>query len=162
MKITMQLSDISIDETIAKLEAYQKSLEAKAKLLCERLAYIGQFNAQISFASVIYDGDKDFKVTVEETEKGFKVLASGETVLLLEFGAGITYGYGHPLADDFGMGPGTYPDGKGHWNSPYGWWLPKSAGGGHTWGNAPGMPMYYAAKDIRAAIEDAAREVFAT
>ena len=162
MKITMQLSDISIDETIAKLEAYRNSLEAKAKLLCERLANIGQFNAQISFASVIYDGDKDFDVTVEETEKGFKVLASGETVLLLEFGAGITYGYGHPFADDFGMGPGTYPNGKGWWKSPYGWWLPKSKGGGHTWGNAPGMPMYYAAKDIRAVVEDVAREVFAT
>lgn len=162
MKITIPLSEIAIDETIAKLEAYEKALDTKAKLLCERLAEIGRFEAELGFATAVYDGDKDFEVTVVETEKGYKVLANGETVLFLEFGAGITYGYGHPQANEFGMGPGTYPDGKGHWDSPYGWWLPKDVGGGHTWGNPPSMPMYYAAKDVRAQIEEIAREVFST
>ena len=162
MKITIPLSTSALDGTIQKLEEYQKTLDEKARLICERLAEIGRFNAEISFASAVYDGDKDYQVAVEETERGFRVTADGETVLLLEFGAGITYGYGHPMANEFSMGPGTYPNGKGHWNSPYGWWLPKSAGGGHTWGNPPSMPMYYAAKDIREAVEKVAREVFAT
>ena len=46
------------------------------------------------------------------------------------------------------MGPGTYPEGKGHWNDPKGWWLPKEKGGEHTYGNPPAAPMYDAVKTI--------------
>lgn len=135
--------------------------EAKCKELCQRLAAVGATVASLSYSRVAYTGTKDFDITVEPTEKGYQVLANGESVLFLEFGAGVTYGYGHPQAQQFNMGPGTYPptDPKNpHWDDPSGWYTP---GGEHTYGNQPSMGMYYAAKTMKDQIESIAREVFA-
>lgn len=157
--IKIDLTEGSIDKAIQELNDYAKDLDRRAKLLCERLASYGATGASIGFARAVYTGDKDFDITVEETENGYRILAEGETVLFLEFGAGVRYGYGHPKADELGYGPGTYP-GKGHWNDPNGWWLPKEKGGGHTYGNPPNMPMYNTAKEIEGEILRVAREVF--
>lgn len=159
-KISMTLSVSSIDKAIKQIEDYKNRLSDKAKRLCERLAYQGAVRVSLGFASAIYTGAKDFNVTVEETDKGYRILADGETALILEFGAGARYGYGNPLADENGMGPGTYPDAKGHWNDPRGWWIPKDRGGGHTYGNPPAMPMYKASREMRENVEKVAREVF--
>ena len=160
MKVTMTLNPSSIDSAIKQIEDYKKSLAVKAKLICEKLASMGATRASLGFATAFYTGEKDFEISVEEIQNGYKILADGETALILEFGAGATYGYGHPLADEKGMGPGTYPDGKGHWDDPKGWWIPKDKGGGHTYGNPPAMPMYYAAKEMREEVERVAMEVF--
>lgn len=160
MKIKISQNTVSINSAIRELNDYQKDLERKGKEICRRLADYGKSLAVTAYSGTQYDGNKDVSVTVEERTNGYAIVASGETVLFLEFGAGVTYGYGHPQADQFGMGPGTYPDGKGHWDDPNGWWIPKSAGGGHTYGNEPSMAMYNAAKDLRAEIERVAREVF--
>ena len=69
----------------------------------------------------------------------------------------MTYGFGHPEAQEHGMGPGTYPDGKGHWNDPKGWYTP---GGQHTYGNPPAMPMYTARKTIEEELPRIVKEVF--
>lgn len=158
--ITMTLSGPSIDGAIKQLQAYKDSLQEKARLICEKLAVTGAVQVSLRYAAAIYTGRKDFNVTVEEIPNGYKILADGETALILEFGAGVTYGYGHPQADEFGMGPGTYPDGKGHWNDPRGWWIPKEHGGGHTYGNPPTMAMYETAKALLERVLDVAREVF--
>lgn len=166
MKLNVSLNESSIDEAIRKLEEYQKWLESKCKELCERLAILGATKASLGFLSAIYDGDKDFDITVEETATGYNIVASGETMLILEFGAGITYGYGHPQAEEFGMGPGTHPDPHykkvngelvPNWRNPKGWRTPD---GIHTYGNAPAMPMYNTAQEIRGEIERIAKEVF--
>lgn len=139
---------------------YRKWQEEKARELAERLASLGATVASIRFSRAVYTGQKDVDVTVEELPNGYKVKADGESVLLIEFGSGVTYGYGHPEAGEFGMGPGTYPDGKGHWDDPKGWYLPKSAGGGHTFGNPPAMPMYEARKAIEQELPRIVKEVF--
>ena len=79
--------------------------------------------------------------------------------IFIEFGAGITYGYGHPLAGELGVGPGTYPEGKGHWDNPGGWWY---AHGQHSYGNPPAMAMVAARDAMVADITTIAREVFGT
>lgn len=160
--IKVSLNSASVDAAIRQLEAYQRDLERKAKEICRRLADIGLLNASASFFSEFYVGTPDVSISVEERGNGYAIIADGETVLILEFGAGVTYGYGHPQAGEFGMGPGTYPDGKGHWNDPRGWWLPKEKGGQHTYGNPPTMAMYNTGQDLRKEIERVAREVFAT
>lgn len=139
---------------------YRKWQEEKALELAERLASLGATVASIRFSRAVYTGPKDVDVTVEELPNGYKVKADGESVLFIEFGSGVTYGYGHPEAGEFGMGPGTYPDGKGHWDDPKGWYLPKSAGGGHTFGNPPAMPMYEARKAIEQELPRIVKEVF--
>lgn len=159
-KIVVPLSESGIQKIQDELVVYRKWQEEKARELAERLAALGATVASIRFSRAVYTGKKDVEVTVEELPNGYKVKADGESVLFIEFGSGVTYGYGHPEAGEFGMGPGTYPDGKGHWDDPKGWYLPKSAGGGHTYGNPPAMPMYEARKAIEQELPRIVKEVF--
>lgn len=159
-KIVVPLSESGIQKIQDELMVYRKWQEEKARELAERLATLGATVASIRFSRAVYTGKKDVEVTVEELPNGYKVKADGESVLFIEFGSGVTYGYGHPEAGEFGMGPGTYPDGKGHWDDPKGWYLPKSAGGGHTFGNPPAMPMYEARKAIEQELPRIVKEVF--
>ena len=143
------------------LRNYDNALEDKCRDLCQRLADIGVIVAKAAYNTIAYTGNREYEVMVEPTEKGCAVVADGETVLFLEFGAGVTYGCGHPKAQEFGMGPGTYPPtnpNNPHWKDPNGWYIP---GGEHTYGNAPSMGMYFAGKTMREQIETIAREVFA-
>ncbi len=159
-KIVVPLSESGIQKIQDELMVYRKWQEEKARELAERLAALGATVASIRFSRAVYIGKKDVEVTVEALPNGYKVKADGESVLFIEFGSGVTYGYGHPEAGEFGMGPGTYPDGKGHWDDPKGWYLPKSAGGGHTFGNPPAMPMYEARKAIEQELPRIVKEVF--
>lgn len=159
-RIVVPLSESGIQKIQDELTVYRKWQEEKARELAERLASLGATVASIRLSRAVYTGKKDVDVTVEELPNGYKVKADGESVLFIEFGSGVTYGYGHPEAGEFGMGPGTYPDGKGHWDDPKGWYLPKSAGGGHTFGNPPAMPMYEARKAIEQELPGIVKEVF--
>ncbi len=160
MDIQITLNSSSIDAAIKRLEAYKASIKQKEQELMLKLASVGLQRATVLYEAVQYDGRKDVFVEIEKIDKGYAVVAGGETVAFLEFGAGATLGYGHPQAGQFGMGPGTYPDGKGHWDDPNGWWIPQESGGGHTYGNAPSMAMYEAAKSIRNEVYQVALEVF--
>lgn len=159
-KIVVSLSTSGIEQLQKELQDFKTWQKAKAKELAERLATLGASVASIRFARAVYTGVKDAAVTVEPLTNGYVVRANGESVLFLEFGSGIRYGTGHPEASDFGMGAGTYPDGKGHWDDPNGWWIPKSKGGGHTYGNPPSMAMYEARKHIEQELPRIVKEVF--
>jgi hypothetical protein len=119
---------------------------------------MGATVASIRFARAIYTGSNDVSVRVDNTGSVAVIYAEGEAVAFIEFGAGATYGYGHPQAGEFGAGPGTYPDGKGHWNNPKGWWF---GSGQHTYGNPPAMAMYAAVQEITENVTKIAKEVFA-
>lgn len=160
MKISVNLDVRSIDRAIKELQDYAKWLEEKTQQLAEKLATLGAVKVSLEYSRVAYIGNRDYQITVERDGEGYRVLADGESVLFLEFGAGATYGYGHPLNAEFGMGPGTYPPtdpDHPHWNDPNGWHIP---GGLHSYGNAPSMGMYLAARDMRNEIETIAKEVF--
>lgn len=159
-KVVVPLSTSGIERLERELEEYRAWQQEKAQLLAERLAMLGATVASIRFARAAYTGTKDAVVTAEPTENGYVVRADGESVLFIEFGSGVRYGDGHPENAEFGMGPGTYPDGKGHWDDPRGWWIPKSAGGGHTYGNPPAMAMYDARKTIMQELPRIIKEVF--
>lgn len=161
--IRVRLNDASIDAAIKALEDYKKWIQGKAAELAKRLAEIGADNASVGYFLVKYDGPRDIDVTVESRgENTYAIVASGHPVLVIEFGAGVTYGYGHPMASEMGYGPGTYP-GQVHAMTGKGWYLPKSVAGRsgvHTYGNPPSMTMYKTAKDLREDLERIAREVF--
>lgn len=159
-KIVVHLSVSGIRKLQDELREYRNWQKEKAAELTERLAMLGASVASIRFSRAIYTGPKDAVVTVEAVPNGYRVKANGESVLFIEFCSGITYGSGHPEAQEFGMGPGTYPEGKGHWDDPKGWYLPKEKGGGHTYGNPPAMPMYEARKAIEQELPRIVREVF--
>lgn len=148
-RISIKLSTLSIDSAIEQLRAYRDGLPGKVLEACRRLAQSGAVEASLGFARAEYDGEKNVSISIEAIPNGYAILARGETVLILEFGAGMRYGYGHPLANDFGMGPGTYPNANGHWDDPTGWWIPKAHGGGHTYGNPPAAVMYSVSEALR-------------
>ena len=153
----------SISDIIKGLEDYKNGLKAKADALAKALADAGCNAVKVSYAGAHYTGPRDENVTVEPRGEGkYAIVASGETVLFVEFGAGVYLGGGHPQADEFGYGPTTYP-GQVHAADPNGWYLPKSAmgkSGIHTYGNAPSAAMYNTAKSLRAMVEQAAKAVF--
>lgn len=160
--IRVSLNAASIDRAITELNDYKAGLKSKGKLLCERLAAMGATKVSLGYARAAYTGDKDISVSVEESDKGYRIIAAGESVAFVEFGAGVKMGGGHPLNGQFGTGPGTYPNGKGHWDDPNGWYLPKDKGGAHTYGNPPAMVMYDAGKELREEILRVAKEVFSS
>ena len=156
-KIEFELNSHSIDRAIKQIRKLDAEWDRKIDTLLQRLSSIGATKASLDFSRAVYTGDNDVSVSVEPIENGYSIIASGEAVLFIEFGSGVTYGYGHPAPMEYG--PGTYP-GEGHWNDPKGWYLPKEKGGTHTYGNPPSATMYHTAKDLRQEVLRIAREVF--
>lgn len=148
---------------IDQLRQYKQSLNGKIRIFVERLGSLGVNTAAIKFRAAEYDGDNDVNVSAEWIgDTSLRVVASGESVLFIEFGSGLG-GYGHPQAKEFGYGPGTYSDneligGKGHWTDPEGWYYRH---GEKSHGNPPARAMYDAGKEMRLQIVQIAREVFA-
>lgn len=152
------LSVGSIRNAINELYNYKQWVAKKEQELVARLAATGATVASIQFARAIYNGTNDVTVRVDNTGSVAVIYAEGSAVAFIEFGSGAKYGYGHPEAAKFGTGPGTYPDGKGHWDDPKGWWY---GHGQHSSGNPPAMAMYQAREQIVESITEIARQVFA-
>lgn len=153
----MELTDSSIKSTIAGLKEYRKWVLEKEEELRNRLAELGANVASIQFAGATYDGTNDVSVRVDSTGSVAVIYAEGSAVAFIEFGAGAKYGYGHDYADALGMGPGTYPEGKGHWDNPDGWYY---AHGKKSYGNPPAMAMQKAIERMAEEITTIAKDVF--
>lgn len=157
--IQVELTNKSINNAIKELRKYKLWIEQKEKELRLRLAQLGATVASIQFSRAIYNGTNDVTVRVDDTGSVAVIYAEGESVAFIEFGSGAKYGYGHPQAGEFGVGPGTYPDGKGHWDDPKGWWY---GSGQHSYGNPPAMAMYGAVQAITEQVTRIAKEVFSS
>ena len=159
------ISEATIEAAAKELRRYAEWIERKESELRSRLASLGATVASIQFSRAIYNGVNDVSVRVDDTGSVAVIYAEGESVAFIEFGSGEKYGYGHPNAAEHGYGPGTWsdgPEGKGHWDNPNGWWLPKDKGGGHSYGNPPAMAMASAVNAMVEEITSIAREVFGT
>lgn len=155
--IMVSLTTESVNEAIKELRRYKRWVQDKERELRIRLAQIGATVASIQFARAIYNGTNDITVRVDNTKSVAVIYAEGESVAFIEFGSGAKYGYGHPQAGEFGTGPGTYPEGKGHWDDPKGWYY---APGQHSFGNPPAMAMYNAVQEMTEQLTQIAKEVF--
>ena len=174
---TIGIDGRGIDAAIRGVEEYKQWLEQKCNKLVQRLAERGVEVANIGFASSVYDGTNDFHVTFEDCGELTKaVVATGSTVLFVEFGTGITYPDNHPEAAANGMIRGSY--GKGHGNQvTWGYYGDALGTNGvyatnkdgsikepHvvlTHGNPANMPMYNAVRLLEQEFESIVREVFA-
>ena len=58
------------------------------------LARIGMQEASVRFSTAQYDGTNDSNVTIEKTQNGYNVVANGNAVAFIEFGAGVHYNAG--------------------------------------------------------------------
>lgn len=155
--IKIELDNTSIQNAITELQKYKVWIAAKETELRNKLAALGASVASIQFSRAVYDGTNDVSVRVDDTGSVAVIYAEGESVAFIEFGSGVTHGYGHPQASSLGFGPGTYPEGKGHWDDPSGWWY---AHGKHSFGNPPAMAMYSAVQEMTEQVTKIAKEVF--
>lgn len=150
-------SKASISAALLELDRYKVWIKAKEDELRLRLAQEGMAVASVQFAQAAYDGVNDVSVRVDNTGSVAVIYAEGNAVAFIEFGAGAKYGYGHPMATQLGVGPGTYPDGKGHWDDPNGWYYEH---GKKSYGNPPAKAMLQARDEIVQKVTSIAREVF--
>ena len=160
--IKMSLSSKSIGQAIRELKSFRDSLEAKTKVFLEELAYIGVKEASIRFTTAMYDGVNDSTVTMEPITGGYCIKAEGKAVAFIEFGAGVYHNPGEPYPNPRPagiVGIGQY--GKGHGKRQA--WGFKDEGGELviTHGNPAAMPMWYASEEMRNAILETFKEVFA-
>lgn len=154
------------DTVIIHLQRYRDNVPQKLQTLLDKLSYLGAYRARVDFSSAMYAGTNDVEITVEPKDNGFEILASGYSVLFIEFGTGIKNPE-HPLSAEFGYIHGTYGQGKGA--NEHGWVYygeqgnagqPVREGVYRTLGNPPARAMYNAGKEIRERIEEIAKEVF--
>lgn len=165
--ITIDASGVA--NAIQDLDVRKQWLRIKTQELVQRLTDYGVELASVAFEDAAYDGVNDVQVSFEESgELTRTIIAAGSAVLFIEFGAGVTYGFGHP--EPQGYGPGTYP-GKGNWVEPYWFYTgqPGTAGGTLAYnranttitrGNPPSAAMYQARKQMEEDVETIALEVF--
>lgn len=161
----------SIDQAIKELETYKKNILAKTSELVTELAKEGMTVAQINFEQAEYDGTKDVTVTWDSTgEYESAVIASGKTVLFIEFGTGINNPSTHPdpIASQYPHGQYGYKLGR----LPNGWRYKGEAGTNgipdpkhpeyiRTKGNIANQSLYNAEQEVRSKFEEIARRVFA-
>lgn len=159
MNIEMTLDVKSINKVIKELEKYKQDMENKTKIALEKLASIGVVDISLGYMEALTGVDKIDVTSEWVSDNTIAIKATGKEVAFVEFGAGLI-GYGHPLASKLGVGPGTYPEGKGNWNNPKGWWYKDATGSHHTYGNYPSMVMYNATKKLEAEVERVFMEVF--
>ena len=160
--IKMSLSTESIDNAIKELTAYRDSIDRKKNMLLERLGEIGIKEASVRFTTAMYDGDNDSNVTLEANSNGYVILAEGNAVAFIEFGAGVYHNPGEPYPNprpDGIVGIGEYGYGRGKRKA----WGYRDNGGDIkiTHGNPAAMPLWYASEEMRKNILTIAREVFA-
>ena len=150
-----------------RYEDANKAIKKMTDEICKRLAYMGVEKAKVHFFEALYDGVNDANVEVEKRDNGYAVVADGNSVLFIEFGAGVHYPDSHPEAN--GIAHGTY--GKGYGKNDYWFYtgMPGNAGGERaegrinttiTHGNPANMPMYQTVKDLEEEVERMIKEVF--
>jgi hypothetical protein len=157
----MSLSSKSIGQALKELKKYRDSLEDRKQQLLKELADIGVREASVRFTTAMYDGVNDSEVTLETIENGYCIVASGEAVAFIEFGAGVyhnpTEPYPNPRPDGI-VGIGEYGHGYGKRQA---WGFRDDSGElVITHGNPAAMPMWYASEEMRDSILTIARRVF--
>lgn len=162
--IKVELSVKSIEDAITELEKTRKELSTKAQTLVDRLtadgiqvanAWVRAGQGDNQRASVGYEYN-----SYGEIMKAY-IYLEGEDAIFVEFGAGIAYNTGtqHPLAGQFGYGPGTYPS-KNPPNKAInpGYWHHHR--GQLSLGTEATMPIYRASESVRNNLIKTAIDVF--
>ena len=159
--ISTRLSTKDLNRALKELKAYRDSIEAKEKQLLDELANIGLREASVRFTTAMYDGTNDVSVTLEPIANGYRILAEGQAVCFIEFGAGVYHNPGEPYPNPRPagvVGIGEYGKGRGKRQA----WGFRNDNGELiiTHGNPAAMPMWYASEEMRNSILTIARRVF--
>ena len=159
IKCTLDKRDIN--RAIKELKQFKRDFLKKEKRLLEGLAEIGLKEASVRFTTAMYDGTNDVSVHLDETKNGYVIVADGEAVAFIEFGAGVYHNtsepYPNPRPEGI-VGIGEYGKGKGK-RKAWGY-MNENDELVITRGNPAAMPMWYASEEIKNSILKIAKEVW--
>ena len=159
--IKTTLDKQEIDRAIKELKAYKQAFLKREKDLLEGLAEIGLKEASVRFTTAMYDGTNDVSVHLDATNNGYAIVADGQAVAFIEFGAGVYHNTSEPYPNPRPsgiVGIGEYGKGMGKRKA----WGYKNENDEVviTRGNPAAMPMWYASEEIKNSVLKVVREVF--
>ena len=164
----------SLQQAIKQIEAYRDDLPRKCQEICRRLCEIGQQTALVAINESPQGKAVTLRMDIDPSKTGCKamLIGTGKTVtddkgrtfnllLGIEFGSGIRLNpTANPLASEFGMGVGTFPD-QVHAFDRGGWmYLGQDGEWHHSYGVKATMPFYKAMLEIRKNVDKSVKEVF--
>lgn len=159
--IKCKLDERDINRAIKELERYKQEFLKREKRLIEGLAEIGLREASVRFTTAMYDGTNDVSVRLDTSNNGYVIVAEGQAVAFIEFGAGVYHNtsepYPNPRPNGI-VGIGEYGQGKGKQKA----WGYKNENDELviTRGNPAAMPMWYASEEIKNSVTKVVKEVF--
>lgn len=162
MKINVNLfDDKQIDSAIRRIERTSQALERLSQTLTEKLAKIGcEVVSEEYTAMADFYENKPFTVETIRTDKGYAIIATGENVMFLEFGAGdMVEDYEHPEADlpPIASGEWSINEGSGVY-ARHGFWHYRRKFFRGTYAT---KGFYYATEEMKEKAVEIAKEVFA-
>lgn len=159
--IEFGLNEEGINRAIKELKQYKQKFLEKEKRLLEGLAEIGIKEASVRFTTAMYDGTNDVSVKLDETKNGYVIVAEGEAVAFIEFGAGVYHNTSEPYPNPRPQGVvGIGEYGKGHGKQKAWGYIDENDEVVITRGNPAAMPMWYASEEIKNSVLRIAKEVF--
>ena len=157
-RITMKLSAKSIGAAIREVEALQAKESGirseRLKSIAEAVRDRAQEYYDAAWVDDIVGGTRrapEVSVTVQQTGRGYKVVASGADAVFVEFGAGVYHNTPtgtspHPKGAELGFTIGSY--GKGHGKGRAWGYYGEDGELVITHGTPAQMPLYRALRDI--------------
>lgn len=160
----------SIESVIAELEEYKSHLSDMMERFVKELCEAGLAVAQRALDDGRGDSPKGkghAELSISDpTKQGsaveMRINFSGDSILFIEFGAGIYFNNGNanPKAAEFGMGVGTYPGQKFAINPGYWWYKGEDDKLHFSRGTEAAMPMYKASLEVMRKAEQIAKRTF--
>lgn len=166
-KISISLSQKSIQNAINEVRKYQRELIDKNELFVRRLAELGIPIINQNIAAAQGDSDKNHNTYIKINSFGsyseVKLVVEGSELLYIEFGSGIHYNGSagtspHPKGEEFGYTIGSY--GKGQGSKDFWFYYADTGEAVMSHGTESTMPVYKASVEIIQNIRRVAREVF--
>lgn len=166
-KISISLSQKSIQNAINEVRKYQRELIDKNELFVRRLAELGIPIINQNIAAAQGDSDKNHNTYIKINSFGSyseaKLVVEGSELLYIEFGSGIHYNGSagtspHPKGKEFGYTIGSY--GKGQGKNDFWFYYAGTGEAVMSHGTESTMPVYKASVEIIHNIRRIAREVF--
>lgn len=166
-KISISLSQKSIQNAIKEIEAYKRQFIDRNELFVRRLAELGIPVIDQNIAAAQGDSDKNHNTYIKINSFGSyseaKLVVEGSDLLFIEFGSGIHYNGSagtspHPKGEEFGYTIGSY--GKGQGKNDFWFYYADTGEAVMSRGTESTMPVYRASQEIIQNIHRIAREVF--
>lgn len=151
-----------LEDTIGYFEVFKDRMEQRLNVLIQRLAEIGVTTAKAYFSNGMLYIENEHPVNVysEKIQDGIAVVASGEQVAFIEFGAGVHYNGAESYLGKRPpnvVGIGEFGQKKGRQDV---WGYYDSNGLLRlTHGNPPANAMYFTGEEIIKNIDRIAKEV---